>query len=173
VKKILFLIIVLFSIVYHNAMCYGFLSYSFSYEYAEGENSINHSFGFEYIIDVRKFNDDTQEHEYKFHNIGIFIKNVNNPTISLKYNYYLFKSNNNGLFFNIGPGINLNIGEYSGISPEINGICSISYFKFNLFYRYNLYSNNKNTHEFGFTISSIEIISTLIGISIDIRRYVL
>jgi hypothetical protein len=157
-NKIVFFIILLSTIVFNNAKCIdgnGFISYIFSTENVDGDKRVNHSLGFEIVIN---------DNNYYFHNFGIFIKDINNtPALNLKYNFYLINSRHaEENIFNFGPGININIGKYTGIAPEVNIIFDAFLLKFNLFYRYNLYVKHNNTHEFGCTFSVIEAISTLI-----------
>jgi len=159
-KKILFIFITLLTIGYNNAECcgFGFLSYSFSEEINGNNFRSNHNFGYEYIFVY------SDHPHYKFQNFGILVKKSNSSsTLNLKYNYYFFSSNDDEIFINLGPGLNIYTGTYNGFAPEINFIfCNVA-IKFNLFYRYNIYSEkNNNTHEFGFTFSFIEIITTFL-----------
>ena len=131
----------------------GYLGYSFSNEEMEGKNPKNHFVSHEIVgvsggivpfLTIWGLN-------YKFSYNG------NSLTSHLIFNPFYTEKEFcwNVLIPTIGANGSYNLEKKIwGIAPQVDLVSIVLiYFKLNLTYRYNIYSQAKNTHEAGFTFS--------------------
>jgi len=153
-KRMLFLIIILYANIphLHAIDILGYFGYSYSREIQE--KNLNFSLGYEILFGGNLYQDfyHFAGLDYKFGRNGntICLNYVKSP----KVNNYIM-----GFTFGYGTNITYNINKNTfGIGPQIDLLGIIfGIGKINITYRYNIYINSTNSHEIGLRFSIIDL----------------
>ena len=136
----------------------GFLSYSYSREIINEKNISNHSIGQEIF-----FGSDLVYDSFNLFGINYKFRDMGN-SITAHYiisPHYDFSINWAALCLTmpmIGTNVSYNLDKKNwGIGPQVDIVNLIFIVaKINITYRYNIYSQSKNSHELGFTVGVID-----------------